>query len=212
MYIDARVLPQKDTVPELDSPQDPSWFFDKALKPDQRTTEKEVPGETTLKEQDSAQGPSSFFDQMVKRVRGIAAKESPGEEAQALLAKAKAEELASREAQEKLEAEVKATQVAQEKRKAEEQAAREIEEKLKAEEQAIKMDQEKSKAEKPATKEAQQREAQELVEHAKDLGREEAIEVYDEAISRFQEAKENGSRRAGGRSNGQERGIGNGTP
>jgi IgA-specific serine endopeptidase len=146
------------------------------LKPGQRTTEKDVPGETTLKEQDSVQGPNSFFAQIVKRVQGTAEQESPGEEAQALLVKAQAEKQAAREAEEKLEAEEQATQVA--------------EEKIEAEEQTAQVAQEKIKAEKPATKEAQQREAQELVENAKVLGTEEAIEVYDEAISRFQEAKE----------------------
>ena len=199
LYSDSRALPPEDAVPEQDSPQDPSWFFDKSLRPDQRTPENAVPRETVLKEQDSAKGPNSFFDQIVKRVRGTTAKESSGEEAQDLLTRAKAKEQATREAEEKLESEMQAVQVAKEKSKAEEQAARELEEKLKAEVQAAQVAKEKSKAaeqaareleeklkaevqaaqvakekikaEKPATKEAQQREAQELVENAKVLGR-----------------------------------------
>ncbi len=218
MYSDSRALPPEDAVPEQDSPQDPSWFFDKSLRPDQRTPENAVPRETIPEEQDSAKGPNSFFDQIVKRVRGTTAKESSGEEAQDLLARAKAKEQATREAEEKLESEMKVAQVATEKSQVEEQAARELEEKLKAEVQAAQLAKEQSKsaeqaareleeklkvevqaaqvakeqskAEEPATKEAQQREAQELLENAMDMGTEEAIEAYDEAISRFQEAKE----------------------
>ncbi|MCH7570127.1 MAG: hypothetical protein IH919_06100, partial [Deltaproteobacteria bacterium] len=157
LYIDARVLSQKDAVHTPDSPQDPTWFFDKALKPGQRPTKKEVPGETILKEQDSAKGPNSFFDQIVKRVRGTVAKESSGEEAQALLARAKAKEQATREAEEKLESEMQAVQVAKEKSKAEEQAARELEEKLKAEVQAAQLAKEQSKAAEQAARELEEK-------------------------------------------------------
>ena len=94
----------------------------------------------------------------------------------------------AKEAEKDRKAQEQAEQKAEEKRKTQEQAEREIQEKREAEEQAAREAEEKLKAEEEAAKEAQGREPRELIEKGVVLGStEEAIAVYDEVVSRFQE-------------------------
>jgi tetratricopeptide (TPR) repeat protein len=117
-------------------------------------------------------------------------REQAEKEAQEAEEKQKAEEQAAKEArasEEKRKAQEKAekeTQEAEEKRKAQEVAEKEAQE---AEEQ--------QKAQEAVEREAQRREPQELIEKAVGLGStEEAIAVYDEVVSRFEEVTELGVR------------------
>ncbi|MCZ6879150.1 MAG: hypothetical protein O7G29_13510, partial [Acidobacteria bacterium] len=197
MANDFRFWREKKT---LNSAQDPSWFFGQTVKSVQHTTTEEVPGETALKEQ--AAEATAQKEELEARFREWKQQEEEAKRESGVLSLAPLVPPASQGGGldfsqdpnwffDELVKPVHHTAEKENPGEEEQDLLAEGKEEHKTEEQAARGAEANRKVEEQAAKEVQQQEARELVEKAMALGgTEEAIEVYDEVISRIQEAKE----------------------